>query len=1064
MKIVLINTYDAFGGAARSMFRLHKGLRSIGVESTVLCINKISNDGFTELVQMHSGVEADSKRQEWRAIQQAVNSNLAKDHCGFLSLPVPGYDLSLHRAVREADVIHLHWVAGMLSPESIAALLALNKPVVWTLHDMRAFTGGCHFSDNCRGFQTDCAECPMLKSDYNHLARFNLEHLIKIVDARNITVVTPSRWLGNYAKISRFFSNSRVEVIPYGLETNLFSQMDRVSALNKFGLEPGPMTFLFGADNIMEPRKGVKILVDSMQMIVNTSIFNTAIKSGDVRFLSFGLNGSAFKNIPWVKDLGRISEDVKMCAAYSASDVFLCPTLEDNLPNTILESMSCGTPSIASRVGGVPDIITDGIDGWMFPVGDAGVLSSRIMYALTNREKLKKVGIAARLTVEERFGLELQAIRYKELYTVLLANGGQGRANKSSDSKQKKRVELKSLTDGNFFGAEEVANMKSLVDAFQKNPTHLEAAKILRNLRLGISEHLLGTEESLLQSLFENDYGEIYRLLAKSGLLDSTRATEEDAIAQQVRRYFENYTSGRYDVRLLLVAMLFIRAHEIGGWPVLNSVPEWLEDMYFNYIFYTPEIFFRVGEADDYCRHMRSQFSYLRGLIKTSPASNFSKKFAPIFLHKCNIIPLYFNQDSLRDFMEIRAELCDLVLRSMGAGLDYRFSKRAAGSKIRVGIFDAALAHRSETYVNLPVLRLDRAKFSVHLISLFPPAIPELEGLYLSMVDKFVILPKELDKQVKAIRELDLDVLIIGSNTCAVTNIQFLLSLHRLARLQMVSYCSPVTSGSRNVDAFITGELACVADSQSQFAERLILLPGPPGCMDYSYDRRPPLRQFSKAEFGVPEDSLLFISGANCFKIIPEIQEVWARVLASSPGSRLLLHPFNPNWTSNYPEVRFEESFRKTLQRHGVELDRLIISSSLLPARSDVVALMAIGDIYLDTFPYSGSISLTDPLEAAVPTLVCEYDSLRSRQGAALLRDLGLSDLITNSSSDYVAKAIELGRSQIKRQYFRNKITRSMLAKPSFLDPDRYSRNLGLMLEAVVPSGLDAWCSKSRDS
>jgi predicted O-linked N-acetylglucosamine transferase (SPINDLY family) len=325
------------------------------------------------------------------------------------------------------------------------------------------------------------------------------------------------------------------------------------------------------------------------------------------------------------------------------------------------------------------------------------------------------------------------------------------------------------------------------------------------------------------------------------------------------------------------------------------------------------------------------------------------------------------------------------------------------------------------------------------------------------MVDTITVLPREVVKQVEAIRDLDLDVLLIGSNTCAVSNGQFLLSLHRLARLQLVSYCSPVTSGNKNVDAFLAGTLACVPDAQEQVAERLLLSPGPPGCMDYDHERKPAVRGFTKSDFGVPEDSILFVSGANCFKILPEMQEAWAEILEKVPGSRLLLHPFNPNWTNNYPELRFQESFFKTLSRRGIDLDRLVVSTHKLPTRSDVVAMMSIGDVYLDTFPYSGSISLTDPLETGVPTLVCEDKSLRSRQGAALLRDIGMEELVTTNADEYITKAIELSNDLHKRNEVRAKIQAAVAAKPRYLDPKRYGRQLGRMLEKIVREGLDAW-------
>jgi hypothetical protein len=234
--------------------------------------------------------------------------------------------------------------------------------------------------------------------------------------------------------------------------------------------------------------------------------------------------------------------------------------------------------------------------------------------------------------------------------------------------------------------------------------------------------------------------------------------------------------------------------------------------------------------------------------------------------------------------------------------------------------------------------------------------------------------------------------------------------------------------------------------------------------MDYSNDRKLPVRRFSKKDFNILEDTFLFVSGANCFKILPEMQETWARILALTPGSRLLLHPFNPNWTNKYPEMRFRESLMRTMERHGVEFNRLIVSNEKLPTRADVVALLAIGDVYLDTFPYSGSISLTDPLETGVPTLVCEDKSLRSRQGAALLRDLGVEDLITDSAETYISKAVELAKNPGLRLEIRQIISKAMRAKPRFLNPERYGRNLGLLLETVVREGLDAWTPQEAEA
>ena len=245
------------------------------------------------------------------------------------------------------------------------------------------------------------------------------------------------------------------------------------------------MSFRFGAANIMEPRKGVQTLVQAMQICARDPKFSAAIQSGKVRFLSFGLNGAAFGNLPWVKNLGRISGDEKMAAVYSAADVFLCPTLEDNLPNTILECMACGTPAIASKVGGVPDMITEGKDGWMFEAGDAKGLAKRIHEALQKRGNLAALGAAAQKTIEENFALELQAKRYRQLYEELVPKRGMvSPANpKSATELNSEMPALADSGNADFFGLEEVANIKSLAEAFQKNPLDKQVGEALRNLR-----------------------------------------------------------------------------------------------------------------------------------------------------------------------------------------------------------------------------------------------------------------------------------------------------------------------------------------------------------------------------------------------------------------------------------------------------------------------------------------------------------------------------------------------------------------------------------------------------
>lgn len=422
MRIVILNTYDIQGGAARSAWGLHSGLQRLGHESTMLCLNKASQDASVEKVVVDTSKEACAEvRLHDDIFRYGIFQHRTPLSNTHFSLSLSGYDVSRHPLVRAADVIHLHWVDGLLSPEAIRALQQLGKPLVWTLHDQRPFTGGCHFSAGCHLYADDCGSCPQLTPAFEKVPRYCLQRMLKLVDVSNILVVSPSRWLAECARRSALFRKSRVEVVPYGLDVDVFKPMVRSQARELLGLPASGMYFLFGAHNIMERRKGIQIFLEAVQLCLKDRDFADAVASGAIKFLCFGNIPPEFDFIGLpVICLGLLEADEKVAAAYAAANVFVCSTLEDNLPNTIMESMSCGTPVLASRVGGVPDLVSDGHDGAMFEAGNGLALSVAMCKAARQPMVLDAWGEAARATVLEKFPLATQALRYVELYREVI--------------------------------------------------------------------------------------------------------------------------------------------------------------------------------------------------------------------------------------------------------------------------------------------------------------------------------------------------------------------------------------------------------------------------------------------------------------------------------------------------------------------------------------------------------------------------------------------------------------------------------------------------------------------
>jgi len=427
MKVALISTNDVDGGAARATHRLYRGLQQIGVESSLVVRGKRSDDAqvyATDEVYTDHYV----RRMGLLAIQAIFIDLDRSDRSNTLfSLPYPGVDLSQFPPVATADVIHLHWVSKFQSVTSIQQLLHLGKPVVWTLHDCSAFTGGCHYPAGCDRYQTDCHACPQLRDNPFDLPAHLLKDKLELLTAP-LTVVTPSQWLAECACHSALFRHQPVEVIPYGLETEVFRPWPKGEAKRAFGLEEGAIALLIGANDGNEQRKGFLLLFKALQQCRANADFARLVEAGQVTLLCFGSPSAELESlqIP-VQSVGVVDSDETLSQLYGAADLFVLPSLEDNLPNTMLEAMACGTPVVAFATGGIPDAVLDGQTGRLVPPGDVDTLAEAILALMAAPDQRQCLGQAARHRVETHYGLILQAQRYLALYEAL-----QGQASPSA--------------------------------------------------------------------------------------------------------------------------------------------------------------------------------------------------------------------------------------------------------------------------------------------------------------------------------------------------------------------------------------------------------------------------------------------------------------------------------------------------------------------------------------------------------------------------------------------------------------------------------------------------------
>ena len=418
MNILILSTNDIQGGASRASYRLHQGLQAIGVNSQILVQTKYSDDRTVIGSPATSGIGKVIAGSRLTLDPLPLRLYPKRDR-SFYSLQWLPDNLASKVTQLEPDVINLHWInAGYLQIETLAKL---NKSLVWTLHDMWAFTGGCHYSGNCDRYTASCGACPQLGSSQNwDLSRWVWQRKAKAWRYLNLTIVSPSSWLAKCASSSSFFKDLRVEIIPYGLDTEKYRPIERQVARELLRLPQDRQLVLFGAlGATSDKRKGFHLLQPALQELSQTGW------QDKLELVVFG--ASRPENPPELgfkaHYLGTLSDDLSLSLVYSAADVFVLPAVQDNLPNTVMEAISCGTPCVAFKIGGMPDMIEHQQNGYLAQPYKIEDLAQGIAWVLENQERHQKLSHHARQKAEQEFALKIQAHRYLSLFTEILENG-----------------------------------------------------------------------------------------------------------------------------------------------------------------------------------------------------------------------------------------------------------------------------------------------------------------------------------------------------------------------------------------------------------------------------------------------------------------------------------------------------------------------------------------------------------------------------------------------------------------------------------------------------------------
>lgn len=412
MKVLIVNTLDIEGGAARAAYRLHKGLISIGVDSKMIVQRKLSED--VSVIGPSSSI--DKIKSKIRPTLDSLPKLFYKNRKQTLFSPaiLPFSDLVQRINSSDADLVNFHWInGGFIRIEDIARI---NKPIVWTLHDDWAFTGGCHIKWDCVKYKRKCESCSVLGST----SKYDLSYSVfkrkqrTYLKIDNLTVVGVSQWLSDCARQSSLLKSRPIFTIPNPLNTNNFKPIDKSIARSILGLPKDTKLVLFGAMGATsDPNKGFKKLVEALKFI----------KSENIQLMVFGASEPVVApefGAP-VRYLGRLHDDLSLCLIYSAADVMVVPSIQEAFGQTASESMACGTPVVSFGATGLLDIIDHKINGYLAEPYNSEDLAMGVEWVIGYKEQ-ETLRDNARKKVAENFEMGLIAKRYKDLYSSILLN------------------------------------------------------------------------------------------------------------------------------------------------------------------------------------------------------------------------------------------------------------------------------------------------------------------------------------------------------------------------------------------------------------------------------------------------------------------------------------------------------------------------------------------------------------------------------------------------------------------------------------------------------------------
>ncbi|NJK74046.1 MAG: glycosyltransferase [Microcoleus sp. SU_5_6] len=591
-----------------------------------------------------------------------------------------------------------------------------------------------------------------------------------------------------------------------------------------------------------------------------------------------------------------------------------------------------------------------------------------------------------------------------------------------------------------------VPECSDIVELYKQSPSDGNILDSLRQVRKQIAETWLNLPAEKLENAWSASLGKNHQLLLASGLKNESLTEEERTFVAHLSAKIAAGGELANSIPYLLAAMLYRDAYQLSFEYKNAAIPQWLFDDFLKFLFQPPVCFQQIGEVEKYSEYLQQLIDYVATNIAQFPAAEVWQYLAAFVAQQANFQSLYLNEANLLKVLSQLGDIREFYLKNIGSQIEWEFAEVSPDRpQIKLGIFLDEIAATPETFAAIPVFEhLDRNKFE---ITVYAGKIQDdrLAKYCASRADNLIQLPPDLGNRVQNIRSRDLDILLICTNPAdnsPENTFNSLLFTHRLARVQIaIAPSIPATTGIRNIDYFITTNLTLTANPAANYREKLIALEGSGICCSYPLELENSTVEPTRQSWGATDGSVVFMSGARAFQIIPELRLTWAKIIAAVPNSILVLYPFRSR-SEDYPVLPFFNQIRSTFAESGIDKNRVVMIRAL-PSRADCIKCLKLADIYLDSYPYSSGCSIAEPLLLGLPVVARTGQTERSRLAAAVLQELQLPELVASSEKSYVEISAALGNNPEMRQIYRDRIQQKMTLNPRFLDSRAYSDRIG---------------------